>query len=63
MSEAAAIVELTTIGLRIDEVVEVADASVPAGQAVGTDPPAGSRLIEGAELILVVSVGQASPSP
>ena len=60
---AAAIVTLTGLGLRIDEVVPLADAQVPAGHTIDTQPPAGSRLPEGSSVDLRVSDDMAAPSP
>ncbi|HEY8168983.1 MAG TPA: SulP family inorganic anion transporter [Candidatus Limnocylindrales bacterium] len=63
LPQAEAIVTLTGLGLRIDEVVPLADAQVPAGHTIDTQPPAGSRLPEGSSVDLRVSDDTAAPSP
>ncbi|WP_229052710.1 Stk1 family PASTA domain-containing Ser/Thr kinase [Aeromicrobium sp. Leaf350] len=54
----AATGRLTEAGLTVSaEPQERADATVPAGQVIGTDPEAGETVDEGTEVTLIVSTG------
>jgi serine/threonine-protein kinase len=58
----AAAAALTQIGLnpvRVDQ----PSSDVPAGDVIGTDPPAGTVVVEGFTVDVLVSTGPPSPTP
>ena len=57
MDEAKARAELGSQGYSVASVDRVFREDVPAGQVVSTDPPPGERVLDGADIALVVSRG------
>ena len=56
MSERDAIAQLTDLGLKFS-VSEEFDATVPFGDVISTEPPAGTEVLSGDTILLVVSKG------
>jgi SulP family sulfate permease len=64
LSEAEAVVALTSAGLRVGGTTRVEDLVVPSGSVVSTSPAAGARVSTGTTVTLVVSAGPPPrPSP
>jgi high affinity sulfate transporter 1 len=62
-TEASAIVDLTTLGLRVGSTRLASDPDVPAGLVIVTEPPAGRLVALGTSVAIIVSSGPVAPTP
>jgi beta-lactam-binding protein with PASTA domain len=63
MTEAAATTAISFAGLAIGKITQETNASVPAGSVISQNPAAGTNVVAGSSVSLVVSKGPAPPPP
>jgi beta-lactam-binding protein with PASTA domain len=63
LTQADALTALSGAGLVLGSVATQTSSSVPAGEVVSQDPPAGTTVDKGSAVNIVVSSGSPSPSP